>query len=270
MVDRFAQAMGRRLATLLNKPLKHYHRLDVIDEDEYRTLLRPGDVILVEGDRRLSAAIKYLTQSTWSHACIYIGGILHTKGGKDRLELIEADIEHGVIAVPLSKYINHNTRIARPIGLSRSDRKKLLEFVVAHLGHRYDLKNVTDLLRYLLPQPPVPGRFRRRLLAFGSGDPTRAICSTLLAQAFQSIRYPILPRRGFQCVTDASEVTDEEILRARHYSQFTPRDFDLSPYFAIIKPTIERKFDYKKLKWQRDQVEEPPDGVIADAGSDDA
>jgi hypothetical protein len=28
-----------------------------------------------------------------------------------------------------------------------------------------------------------------------------------------------------------------------------PRDFDISPYFAIVKPTIERGFDYTRLHW---------------------
>jgi hypothetical protein len=62
------------------------------------------------------------------------------------------------------------------------------------LGHAYDLKNVFDLARYLLPVPPVPVFWRRRMLALGSGDPTRAICSTLIAQTFQSVRYPIPPQ----------------------------------------------------------------------------
>ena len=44
-----------------------------------------------------------------------------------------------------------------------------------------DLKNVFDLARYLFPVPPVPSRLRRRLIALGSGDPTRAICSTVIA-----------------------------------------------------------------------------------------
>ena len=35
--------------------------------------LRPGDVLLVEGNTRLSVAIKYLTQSTWSHAALFVG-----------------------------------------------------------------------------------------------------------------------------------------------------------------------------------------------------
>ena len=68
-----------------------------------------------------------------------------------------------------------------------------MEFMIDSVGMKYDLKNVTDLLRYLLPKPLVPARWRRRMLVLGSGDPTRGICSTMLAQAFQSVRYPILP-----------------------------------------------------------------------------
>lgn len=253
-----ARHLGRRLANFLNQPLKHYERLDVIEEDEYRALLRPGDVLLVEGDRRISVAIKYLTQSTWSHACMYIGDVLGSNNDR-RLDLIEADIEHGVIAVPLSKYVHHNSRIARPVGLSHQDRRQLIDFVVSQLGHEYDLKNVLDLLRFLLPEPPVPARFRRRLLEFGSSDPTRAICSTLLAQAFQAIKYPILPRRGIECVDDEGEISEKEILRARHHTRFTPRDFDLSPYFAVIKPTLERGFDYSRLRWHRDTLADSSD-----------
>lgn len=249
-----ARYLGRKMANVLNQPLRTYEQHAFHDEEVLRAILQPGDVILVEGDRRISVAIKFLTQSTWSHAGMYIGDLLRQEGNTPQNDLIEADIERGVVAVPLNKYINHNIRICRAVGLTETDRRQVIEYVVGNLGHTYDLKNVFDLLRYFLPLPPVPLRFRRRLLAFGSGDPTRGICSTLLAQAFQSVRYPILPRRGFQCVSDASEVTDDEILHARHYSHFTPRDFDLSPYFAVIKPTVEGGFDYRDLKWQEDFV----------------
>ena len=72
----------------------------------------------------------------------------------------------------------------------------MVDFAVSEIGERYDMKNVFDLARYLFPMPPVPARFRRRMIALGSGDPTRAICSTLIAQAFGLVRYPILPLRG--------------------------------------------------------------------------
>jgi hypothetical protein len=123
------------------------------------------------------------------------------------------------------------------------------------IGLHYDMKNVFDLMRYLLPTPPVPVRFRRRMIALGSGDPTRAICSTLIAQAFQQVRYPILPRIESIKKRDQggrSSYSRSEILHIRHFSLFTPRDFDLSPFFAVIKPTIHFGFDYRKLVWNDD------------------
>jgi hypothetical protein len=38
-------------------------------------------------------------------------------------------------------------------------------------------------------------------------------------------------------------------LHIRHYSLYAPRDFDLSPYFHVVKPTLESGFDYRRLKW---------------------
>ena len=35
--------------------------------------IRKGDVVLVEGNERISEVIKYLTQSSWSHAALYVG-----------------------------------------------------------------------------------------------------------------------------------------------------------------------------------------------------
>src|SRR5947199_10470090 len=99
-------------------------------------------------------------------------------------------------------------------------------------------------MRYLIPLP-VPQRWRRRMIAFGSGDPTKIICSALIAQAFEAVRYPILPK-----ITRAgSRRAKREILHIRHSSLYMPRDFDISPYFEIVKPTIVEGFDYTKLHW---------------------
>jgi hypothetical protein len=43
-----------------------------------------------------------------------------------------------------------------------------------------------------------------------------------------------------------------EILHIRHYSLYAPADFDLSPYFEIIKPTLKEGFNYKGLTWAKD------------------
>jgi hypothetical protein len=83
------------------------------------------------------------------------------------------------------------------------------------------------------------------MIALGSGDPTKMICSALIAQAFDTVRYPILPK-----ITRAgSRQARREILHIRDSSLYMPRDFDISPYFEIVKPTIVRGFDYTTLHW---------------------
>ena len=249
MTSRVGGTLGRAIAYYLNQPIRGYEPFSITDPEKLAAVLRPADVLLVEGNRRISTAIKYLTQSTWSHAALYVGDFQNTGLGLDAPVLIEADIRDGVVAVPLTKYAGLNTRVCGPVGLAPEDRQRVCDYVIARLGHAYDLRNVIDLARYLLPVPPVPVRWRRRMLAFGSGDPTRAICSTLIAQAFQSVRYPILPRIERRPGASADNFTVREILHIRHYSLFTPRDFDISPYFQVIKPMVENGFDHRKLEW---------------------
>jgi len=251
-MNAISRHIGRWLARFLERPSRSYESFSITDTETLRRCMQPGDVLLVEGNLRISVAIKYLTQSTWSHAAMYVGDVLEQKNeGGEELNLIEADLTAGVIAVPLSKYSDFNTRICRPVNLTGEDQQTLVEFMRDSLGKEYDLKNVIDLMRYLLPTPPVPVNLRRRMLAFGSGDPTRAICSTLIAQAYQQVRYPILPEIERMQVrkSGAGAYTEKEILHIRHHSLFAPRDFDLSPYFRVIKPTLETGFDYKKLDW---------------------
>lgn len=246
-----AEIVGRGLAHFLTKPVRQSVQVATISQEKLAATLQPGDVLLVEGDTRVSVAIKYLTQSTWSHAALYIGNVLpHSAPWQLPQVLIEADLKEGVRAITLAHYAQMHTRICRPVGLNDEDRKRVVDFVIARIGQHYDLKHIFDLLRYLLPTMPVPTRFRRRMLALGSGDPTRAICSTLIAQAFESVRYPILPEIQ-RTWSDDPRHTDcyADIYHIRHYSLYTPRDFDISPYFDIIKPVIENGFDYRSLAW---------------------
>jgi hypothetical protein len=251
-MNRISSYFGRRLARFLEHPSPSYEPFSVTNAETLKQCLQPGDVLLVEGNLRISVAIKYLTQSTWSHSAMYVGDVLDQKNQQgEELNLIEADLSEGVIAVPISKYSEFNTRICRPVNLTADDQQMLVEFMRDSLGNEYDLKNVIDLMRYLLPTPPVPVSWRRRMLAFGSGDPTMAICSTLIAQAYQRIPYPILPDIEHKQIKTfgSCAYTEKEILHIRHHSLFTPRDFDLSPYFGVIKPTLEAGFEYKNLDW---------------------
>jgi Permuted papain-like amidase enzyme, YaeF/YiiX, C92 family len=253
--DSLADRIGQHLARKLDAPQPGVRPYTHANIQALRRALQPGDVLLVEGNSRISVAIKYLTQSTWSHAALCVGNAVGkaTQDGEP-LSLIEVNVGEGCVAVPLSKYQRYNTRICRASNLTPQDRARLIDFMLRSLGKRYDTKNITDLLRYSLPTPPVPVRWRRRLLSFGSGDPTRAICSSLIAQAFGRIRYPILPviTREFRADRLARSQRSE-ILHIRHHSLYAPRDFDLSPYFHVVKPTLEAGFDYRRLRWA-----EPP------------
>ena len=110
--------------------------------------------------------------------------------------------------------------------LNKRKRKILLGHLTKKIGSKYDLKNIIDLIRFLYPNPPVPKKFRRNLIGIGAGDPTKAICSTLIAEAFKEIDHPILPFKD-----------KLKSVIIRHPSFCLPKDFDISPFFQIIKPS---------------------------------
>jgi hypothetical protein len=237
--------IGKLIAGYLQKDVPGYEPFTPSDPEQLRSIIAPGDVLLVEGNNRISGIIKYLTQSTWSHSALYVGPIegAHEEDGEPHV-LIEAYVGDGVISAPLSKYFSYHTRLCRPVGLSYEDRTAVCRYAINRIGFGYDTKNILDLMRFLFPLP-VPQRWRRRMIAIGSGDPTKMICSALIAQAFDAVRYPILPR-----ITRAgSRAARREILHIRDSSLYMPRDFDISPYFEIVKPTIVRGFDYTSLHW---------------------
>jgi hypothetical protein len=245
MTDIAQSWISRRLIKYLEQTSPGQEPFTPSDPTALQSVLQPGDVLLVEGNSRVSGIIKYLTQSTWSHSALYVGPRFNKRGSDGTPHvLIEANLGQGVITAPLSKYTAFHTRVCRPAGLNPEEREQVIGFMVKRLGIEYDVKNIIDLMRYLVPAP-IPARFRRRLLSLGSGVPTKVICSGLIAQAFESVSYPILPR--IELVE--SKEKRREILHIRHHSLYMPRDFDISPYFRVVKPTIELGFDHHKLRW---------------------
>ncbi len=217
VLDHMVRAIGR----YLEKPVQGYEPFTPSDPAALRKSLRPGDVLLVEGNSHISRVIKYLTQSTWSHAALYVGPIIgvNTPDGEPHV-LIEAELGEGVVSAALSKYDQYHTRICRPVGLSREDCETVCSYVIERIGFDYDLRNIIDLMRHLVPLP-VPQRWRRRMIALGSGDPTRMICSALIAQAFEAVRYPILPK-----VTQLeSAAVRRAIMEIRHSSLYAHARF---------------------------------------------
>jgi len=279
--------LTRLILDYLTEPLPHYQRFVWNDPQALRRHIRKGDVLLVDGDNRVSQIIKYLTQSCWSHAALYVGDELLRRGGQaadrareafgdDAEDLLIEALPHGVVASPLSKYIDYNIRIARPHRLRPEHLKLMLEDAMAAMGWRYDLRNVLDLARYLVPVHVVPNALRRTALHFGSGQPTEVICSSLLGRLFAKVRFPILPQIEYPEATDETDASrpnllqrifgfDSEgftgIFRMRHPTLLTPRDFDLSPYFEIVKFNVvaDGRFDYQRIQWaEQEEVGEFP------------
>jgi hypothetical protein len=246
------EGAGHLIARFLQRPVRGYEPFTPSDPDALSQSLEPGDVLLVEGNNHISGVIKYLTQSTWSHSALYVGPIQGraAEDGEPHV-LIEANVGEGVVSAPLSKYFRFHTRICRPVNLTADDCATVCRYAIERVGLAYDMKNIIDLMRYLLPLP-VPQRWRRRMIALGSGDPSRQICSALIADAFSAVRYPILPKITLARSTQALE----QILEIRHSSLYCPRDFDISPYFNVVKPTVRQGFNYKALHWA-DQTQVP-------------
>ena len=260
----------------LTRQRRYYRRFVYNDAVKLKATIAPGDVLLVDGDQRVSQAVKYLTQSSWSHSALYIGDALLRRdpetrartqrrfGRESRFLVLEALVAEGVVVSPLMKYIDFNIRICRPMRLRQEDLTAVFEHVLSRVGHQYDRRNFLDLTRYLLPFHLIPQRLQEDALHFGSGVATETICSTLLAEAFAKVQYPILPQRVRRPASTAGERLRQQILgrptrraysgllRARHPTLCVPRDFDLSPYFEIVKFNArdEAQFDYRKLEWE--------------------
>ena len=225
------EKLGTKLASFLtHEPNNsfYYNSYYQVSLDEIKSILKPCDVILVEGKSRVSKAIQFITDSNWSHAAIFVGDLKEINHC-----LIEVKLVQGCVYTDLNFYLNHNIRVCRPMFLNSLDRKKILEFLKNKIGISYDLKNIFDLIRYLYPNPPVPKKYRRNLIGIGAGNPTKAICSTLIAESFKRANHPILP---------FEDKTKKRQLVGRHHSFCMPRDFDISPFFEIIKPKPKKTF----------------------------
>jgi hypothetical protein len=237
--------------------------MPLFDFEHMRGEIRPGDVLLVEGCSRVSRIIKGVTQSAWTHSALYIGRLhdIEDPRLRERLKrfhdgdpaeqlVVEGLMDQGTIISPLSKYQILHTRICRPRGLSHHDAQRVIGYAIEQLGAGYNVRQLIDLARFLFPYDVVPRRWRSSLFEHNAGDPTRNVCSSMLAAAFAAVHFPILPVVHRQ---------DDGSLRLykRNFKLYTPRDFDYSPYFDIIKYPLLDCDDvtfYRRLPWDEQGV----------------
>ncbi len=86
--------IGELVARQLSKPTSGYEPYAAARPELVAMTIRPADVLLVEGARsKINSAIRYLTQSTWSHAALYVGlGANLGERNGEPLVLIEAEL----------------------------------------------------------------------------------------------------------------------------------------------------------------------------------
>lgn len=278
--------MLHALSDFLQKPVGHYEQRGYNDFERLKEVSRKGDVLLVEGDQRVSAIIKLLTHSSWSHAALYIGDELLRRDdtrehalerfGDESAHMVVEALADGVVASPLSKYIDFNVRVARPHRLHPSDIEKLLNDAIESIGWRYDVRNIIDLAGHLLRSALRPHTKLRPRLRLGSEASTEVICTSLLGRLFHNVRFPVLPsvtfpdgaasklrpsRRSIGAWLRRERKSYSGRFRRRHPTLLTPRDFDLSPYFEVVKFNfIEgRHFDYHRIEWEDDPASDADD-----------
>ncbi len=267
----FFSRVSRRLEDGLNGWLLYEEKPRGIPLQDFTKLckeLRPADVILVEGRSRVSHAIRAISQSQWTHAALYIGRCFevskdpemaeiircHFHGDPEEQLVVESILGMGMIITPLSRYADDELRICRPQGVSDEDAREVVRFTIAQVGREYDVRQLLDLARFIFPFGIVPKRWRSSLFHHNAGNPTRAVCSTVLAEAFMQIKFPILPV--------IRQINQDYTLTKRNPRLFIPRDFDYSPYFQIVKvPYISfdrsmlglRKSGYRNLPWHSNE-----------------
>src|SRR5271165_5624142 len=97
-MNRMLDGLGRLIVRHLQKPVRGYEPFTPSDPEALSRSLQPGDVLLVEGNNHIAGVIKYLTQSTWSHAALYVGPLAGrvTLDGEPHV-LIEANVGEGVV-----------------------------------------------------------------------------------------------------------------------------------------------------------------------------
>lgn len=248
--------------------------LPICDFDRIEYELRPCDVILTEGRSRVSEVIRVVTQSPWSHAALYIGRLHDIENPvlRDRVKefydarpdeqlIIESMLGRGTVVAPLRNYKDAHIRICRPKGISRKDAQQVIGFAIGRLGREYGIRHNLDLARLLFPWSFLPRRWRSSLFEHHIGQPTKEICSSMLAEAFASVNFPIIPilrSHGEQGIK----------VYKRNTKLYTPSDFDYSPYFEIIKyPILDigQEAAYRTLPWTDEEVNDAESIVVEPA-----
>ena len=259
----------QRLESAFHAWLLHENRQNTPPLQDFNKMceeLLPADVLLFEGQSRVSRAISVISQSQWTHAALYIGRASELNkdpklaqivaenfdGDPDAQLVAESLLGKGMVIMPLSEYRNDRIRLCRPRAILKEDARQVVEYVLMQVGREYDLRQLIDLARFVFPYAILPRRWLSTLFNYRAGEATKAVCSTVIAEAFMHVQFPVIP---------VLREVDKNISVGRYNPRLvTPRDFDYSPYFDVIKfPNVNyeqrflglsRRGGYRNLPWE--------------------
>lgn len=218
LLNRMRSGLAVALTLYLSKPVRRKGTSGTADLQSLAAVLLPGDVLLTDGNTRAAAIVRRATKSTWAHVALFVGAL---EEGPDPRCIVEADFVAGVRAVRLSELKARHLHVLRPTPLTDEDRRRLADWVVSRIGDKYDLAHAWALGTRLL-RLPLPSRLSRP--PGNAAEMTRRfICSSLLAQAFLLVGYPIIPTR--HCISNAASGD------LRH---LTPSDFENASIFEVV------------------------------------
>ena len=253
------ERLGRWGVAWLTAPKHRSVHLSPINFARLEAQVRPGDVLLIEGRTRVAHAIRAITHSVWTHSALVVGRLADVRDPalravaraglrpeeRDAPLLVESELGRGTFVSSLLRYRDTHLRLCRPRGLGRADARRVATYALLHVGWGYDMRQILDLARFLVPWwAVVPRRWHSSLFAHNHQQATLTICSTMIAQAFHRVRFPVMPvvvqePGGYRLLPVNSRLV-------------TPRDFDHSPYFEVIKYPLLDRDDigfYRRLPW---------------------
>lgn len=258
--------VGRRLISWLLKP-RVLAPEQLMDFSRLKSEIRCGDVLLVEGQTQVSQIIQIVTHSRWSHSALCVGRVDDferflpdcidvEKLDPGMIYVVEAELGKGTVLSPIDTYEGYRLRVCRPSGLSEQDQYRVACYAIKRLGSEYNVRQLADLARFMFPYGILPSRWRSTLFEHNAGPETKIVCTTLIADAFQAVKFPVLP------IISQNEQGEARLFK-RNAKLFAPSDFDISPYFEILKFPVysveenEQRY-YHHLPWAGKSVPAEP------------
>jgi|SoiMethySBSTD1v2_1073268.scaffolds.fasta_scaffold291715_3 Orthopoxvirus protein of unknown function (DUF830). len=233
--DRIAESAENYIRSYVIEKLHQrrtrYRLLYRNDMEELKRSLRPGDVILIEGEHWVSDWIKVFSYHTWTHCVMWVGESptlpkgtspeFVERGGNVVESLMKDDDgnQRGIVLSSLDRYRDCNLRVCRPIGITRERLRRVIRFALEHIGCEYDELNLTEFVHFTFANDNDPTK------VLGQMDAGKYTCSSLVAAAFESVGFPVM---HFYDQSQNKYVP-------YHPSQVQPKDFDLSLNFQIMK-----------------------------------